>query len=377
MTRVAIDGTTSIDNAETFTNLSVVEDVPWAPFLDGQQFVKFVILDRDTDEPKVYFINSETHFIHANFFSAIGATVNGDDSSGEIVYNPNEILPNGVIGSYSFNFSFGDAKNFEATQDLAEEYGELQFQIKLQTIERFITFIEHIGKKASQADMSFLARLDGISLQHIQDYKAVNLEAKRLTKGAIKAVGAAYAAGQSTAAIVGLFGTASTGTAISGLSGAAAWNATLAWLGGGSLAAGGGGMALGTMLFGGIAAAPFLMIGGFVFAGEGEKALTEAYGYEAKVNTEIAKLDTLENFLGQVQRRISELKDLVEILNSKAIDSLEKIESKPFVFSRDAAEFQQVALLIKALSEIMKTPVLDTEGNLNPNSAGLKTRYLN
>jgi hypothetical protein len=35
-------------------------------------------------------------------------------------------------------------------------------------------------------------------------------------------------------------GAASTGTLISSLSGAAATNATLAWLGGGSLAAGGG-----------------------------------------------------------------------------------------------------------------------------------------
>ncbi len=110
------DGTTSIDNAETFASLAVVEDVPWAPFLNGQQFVKFGILDRDTDNPQVYFINSNTHFIHADFFFAIGADVDGDDGSGEIVYNPNEILPNGAIGSYSFNFSFGEAKNFEVTQ---------------------------------------------------------------------------------------------------------------------------------------------------------------------------------------------------------------------------------------------------------------------
>ena len=41
------------------------------------------------------------------------------------------------------------------------------------------------------------------------------------------------------------FGTASTGTAISALSGAAATNAALAWLGGGTLAAGGGGTAAG------------------------------------------------------------------------------------------------------------------------------------
>ena len=41
------------------------------------------------------------------------------------------------------------------------------------------------------------------------------------------------------------FGVASTGTAISALSGAAATNAALAWLGGGALATGGGGMAAG------------------------------------------------------------------------------------------------------------------------------------
>ncbi len=111
-----LDGTTSIPDAETFLGLATVNDVSWAPFLDGQLYVKFGILDRDTPEPKVYFINSNTHFIHGAFFSAIGANVTGDDSSGEIVFNPNDILPNGVIGSYSFNFSFGDAFDFEDTQ---------------------------------------------------------------------------------------------------------------------------------------------------------------------------------------------------------------------------------------------------------------------
>ncbi len=42
------------------------------------------------------------------------------------------------------------------------------------------------------------------------------------------------------------FGTASTGTAISALSGAAATKAALAWLGGGALSSGGGGMAAGS-----------------------------------------------------------------------------------------------------------------------------------
>ena len=47
---------------------------------------------------------------------------------------------------------------------------------------------------------------------------------------------------------VSAFATASTGSAIAGLSGAAATNATLAWLGGGAIAAGGGGMAAGAVV---------------------------------------------------------------------------------------------------------------------------------
>ncbi|MDO7612996.1 MAG: T9SS type A sorting domain-containing protein [Crocinitomicaceae bacterium] len=111
-----IDGATSIPDAQTFLDLATVNNVGWAPFLDGQLYVKFGILDRDTPEPKIYFINSNTYTIHATFFNSIGASVVGDDSSGEIVFNPNQITPTGVIGTYSFNFSFGNTYDFEATQ---------------------------------------------------------------------------------------------------------------------------------------------------------------------------------------------------------------------------------------------------------------------
>lgn len=58
--------------------------------------------------------------------------------------------------------------------------------------------------------------------------------------------GAVTAAG--TTAAVAAFGSASTGTAIASLSGAAATKATLAWLGGGALVAGGGGVAMGVIV---------------------------------------------------------------------------------------------------------------------------------
>ena len=111
-----VNGATSIPDAETFLNLADVNNVGWAPFLDDQLYVKFGILDRDTPEPKVYFINSNTHGVHYGFWNAIGADVTGDDSSGEIVFNANQINNTGFIGGYSFNFSFGNAYDFEATQ---------------------------------------------------------------------------------------------------------------------------------------------------------------------------------------------------------------------------------------------------------------------
>lgn len=109
------DGTTSVISNEGFSELAVVDDnIPWAPFLNNREFAKFAILNQDTDAPEVYFINSQTHAIHASFLGTIDT--NGDDIvTGEIVYNPNEISPNGAFGSYLFNYSFGNAYSFEHT----------------------------------------------------------------------------------------------------------------------------------------------------------------------------------------------------------------------------------------------------------------------
>lgn len=83
----------------------------------------------------------------------------------------------------------------------------------------------------------------------------VDLEtANRMTIASGIGTGLGIAAGWGTIAAISAWGTASTGTAIASLSGAAATNATLAFLGGGSLVAGGGGAALGSVILtGGVA----------------------------------------------------------------------------------------------------------------------------
>jgi hypothetical protein len=245
----------------------------------------------------------------------------------------------------------------------------------LLAVGRFIALIEHIGQTYSYQDREFLESFDGTKPQQIGEYQADRLDAIAIATGGVTAMKAGAIAGQSTAALVGLFGTASTGTAIGGLSGAAAHSATLAWLGGGSLATGGGGMALGSLVLGGIALGPALLVGGFILGSKGEKALTKAVEYQAKVDVEIEKIIAVEEFLQKVQDRICELGNLVEELDNRAVYILDDLESKSFNRDRDAAKFQRLALLIKALAEILKPSVLGTNGKLNPGTEKFVVKY--
>jgi len=169
-----------------------------------------------------------------------------------------------------------------------------------------------------------------------------------------------------------LLATASTGTAISSLGGVAATNATLAWLGGGSLAAGGYGMAGGMIVLGGIVAGPALAIFGHVLGNKGEEALNNARGNLEQAQTireqaelmagklkaieEVAALanTTFSKVSSLLRRASSELKKILE--GQGADFSSYTDESKAVVFR--SVKFAQ---LLKAMID---TPILDQDGNL-------------
>lgn len=90
---------------------------------------------------------------------------------------------------------------------------------------------------------------------------------------------------------------ASTGTPIAALSGVAAYNATLAAIGGGSLATGGLGMAGGTMILGGVVAAPIIAVAGWAFASHAEEALSDAFKVREEVDEAVIKLESAGNKL--------------------------------------------------------------------------------
>ncbi len=98
--------------------------------------------------------------------------------------------------------------------------------------------------------------------------------------------------------LVALFGSASTGTAIAGLSGVAATNATLAWFGGGALAAGGAGIAGGMTVLGGIVAIPLV----YVAARSTHKRAKELEDVMPRIEQEIVEMDSQVDTLASMVR---------------------------------------------------------------------------
>lgn len=136
------------------------------------------------------------------------------------------------------------------------------------------------------------------------------------------AAGGAVAYGAFTAAA--LFGTASTGTAISTLAGVAATNATLALLGGGTLAAGGAGMAGGILLLTGMVAAPAaaLAAAGFYVLKqrrtkkEEERLRTEVEAAEAALDQSQKGFDTMVDVLS----RATAVMEYVQVHGTHALE---------------------------------------------------------
>ncbi|MEA5601429.1 hypothetical protein [Nostoc sp. UHCC 0252] len=296
----------------------------------------------------------------------------------EGIGNMNQAKEIGEQAQQKYESSLQNLKaTWEITNQSAETYGQMQLRIKQSTISNFIAFIERIGQRASQNNLDILTGLD-ISTQQIQEYKTEVIKAEQWVKGGVSAAVAASAAGSGavtlaksvgTVTVSKFFGLWASEVAISQVGGAAAWTGAITWLGGGTS------MAVGGAVLGGITLGPAFMVGGFQLAGKGEEALTKAREYEANVNVEIANIEAAQDFLLQVKRRTVELANLVCNLNNRAKSALQELEAQPFNRDRDARKFQEVALLVKALAEIMKTPILDSEGYLNPACTTIQAKY--
>lgn len=271
------------------------------------------------------------------------------------------------------NAAFSVDEQRESTNDVLNDYGGR----KLRAFNGVIAeFIETFGR-LKNVDTIGTPELEKLNLG---DFSTISFGELRNDYELLKNAGLGLGAGVGGGAAVAfgaysgtmLLATASTGTAISTLSGAAATNATLAWLGGGSLAAGGGGMALGTMVLGGMVAGPALAIFGHIVGNKGEEALNNARSNleQAKTIREEASLTVgklvavsqitslANNAFSKISSKLRHaVSDLRNVIDAEGDDyQALYAESQETVFR--AVKFAQ---LIKAMID---TPILDQDGNL-------------
>ena len=172
------------------------------------------------------------------------------------------------------------------------------------------------------------------------------------------------------------FATASTGTVIASLSGAAASNATLAFFGGGSLAAGGLGMAGGTAILGGIVAGPALLVMGIITSAKAGKTLQEAYTNDAKANEICEELKTAAEQCIAIRRRgymfytlLAKLDAYLYPLNQEMKRIIENEGTDYSQFSPESKKtIAAVVSTVGSIKSVLDTTILTESGDLTEES---------
>ena len=240
----------------------------------------------------------------------------------------------------------------EKTNQSFQDLGRLKVSIFSDQIKYLVDEIKK-RKKAKSKMTGFEQMVEELNLPQMEKMVLGSLD---IEKGLSSGAASGALMGLGAYGSVGMLASASTGTAIASLSGAAATNATLAWLGGGSLAAGGFGMAGGMVVLGGLVAGPAIAITGFVMASKAEEALTKARDYESEVDQAIEKINSMEIVLKGLQANAWEMSMTLTKL-AKYFD-----ECKPDVESNEQGAFERLLKCGSALKSVLDTPIMEKNG---------------
>lgn len=260
-------------------------------------------------------------------------------------------------------------------QQLAVEYGEYQIYVYENVNGLFADWLErneHLVKRKS------FMRATGMDVQlpDIPQYVAGFKQIITSVLGMASGVGAGIAAQASALWGVSALASASTGTAIASLSGAAARNATLAWFGGGAVAAGGGGVAAGGAMLGLISLVPVLLVGGMTMGVVGARTRTNAAAFTATAEIELERIALAEEQLRAVGQRIRELHSVLGQLSQRAENAVSALDALNFNPEYHACEFLKAYQLVTAISEVLNAPVLDAKsGELSEASVKILRKY--
>ena len=268
------------------------------------------------------------------------------------------------------NIARFEEKNTLATTTM-DNLGKLELEI-LASFSKFSEVFEKIHNKPEFEKIS----KDGVNLPSYtaEELKRTSVGAGVLLGGlggaAVGTAGGFAAAGATTAAVMAL-GTASTGTAIASLSGVAATNATLAALGGGALAAGGGGMALGSAVLGGATLGVGLLVGGVIFSITGKKlsdkadqAWSQMLQAEEEINKICDYLVELDNVAGQYFLTMTSIQEsyVKQLSNLTTLVTVSNRRDWNMYTNEEKLLVENTALLVKLLYAMCKVQLVKKSG---------------
>ena len=280
-----------------------------------------------------------------------------------------------------------EKRNKECVRDM-DKLGRKELEI-LKSFQEFSTVFEKIKNRPEFAKI----QKQGICLPQYdgEELKKASVGANTLLGGpggAAAGTAGGFAASGAATAVVMALGTASTGVPIASLSGAAATNATLAALGGGSLAAGGGGMALGTTVLGAATLGVGLLIGGVIFGITGGKISSDAKKAQKEIEKETQQTEEICNYLLDLQGTANRYGRKLDEVDSMYHEHMEKL--KWMVVMQGRADWDwytepekqlvnNTALLVKLLYDMCKVELVqksEEEDAMNTiNTTGLKEQY--
>ena len=168
------------------------------------------------------------------------------------------------------------------------------------------------------------------------------------------------------------------------MSGVAATNATLAWFGGGAVAAGGGGIAAGTMVLGGIVAIPALIVAGVFSHLSANKKIKELDEKMLEFYKMIDQYNKAKLAIDLISSRTDELTISIQKAQKAFIASYKIVSRKIYpipILSRlikwvkkkfghnyytenDLMEIAQLGKIAKDFAAMIDTKIIDNDGRL-------------
>ena len=257
--------------------------------------------------------------------------------------------------------------------------GETKIYVLNRSIVKFVDSFERLKNVQLDDNTDGMEELKkfAVDKQSFAELRKLSNMASSIAAGAASGatLGAATAFGAYSA--VKLLGVAGTGAVIKTLGGAAATNATLAFLGGGTLAAGGMGIAGGTMIFGGLVAAPALAVFGVVANSKASANKDQAYANLAEARKYEEEMKTIQTLCKAIYMRASMYDRVLLRLNALLEPQVENLETLIAEHGTDFSAYTQeqkksvavCASTVKAVKTVLDTPLMTEDGKLTKESA--------